>query len=266
MEARLEGELNAARSIQMGLLPHRFPGPPENREVDLYALIEPARMVGGDLYDFVMLDPSRLFFAIADVSGKGVPAALFMAMTKEVLRDAVARHEEALDAAFAEANAKISASSGEMAVAGGDMMFVTVFAAIWNLATGVLTYVNAGHDSPFVVRAKAGAMELGGESGPPLGTVDDFPYAVEHRQLRPEDLLMLYTDGVTEAEDPSDSFYTMPRLQLLLRSAPAAGAKATVEFVREDIRKFTEGAEQADDITMMAVRWIVPATGAAIER
>ena len=152
IEARLEGELSAARSIQMGLLPHRFPGPPERRDVEVYALIEPARMVGGDLYDFLLLDSARLFFAIADVSGKGVPAALFMAMTKEVLRDAIARHGEALDRVFAETNGKISAASGDMADASGSMMFVTVFAGILNLVSGMLACVNAGHDSPFLLR------------------------------------------------------------------------------------------------------------------
>lgn len=254
-EARLEGELGAARSIQMGLLPHRFPGPPERRDVDLYALIEPARMVGGDLYDFILLDSLRLFFAIADVSGKGVAAALFMATTKEVLHDAVAQHDEALDQAFAAANARISATSGDMAGAGGDMMFVTVFAGILNLATGMLAYVNAGHDSPFVIRKGAETTELNLAGGPPLGTVDDFQYPVERRQLTPGDLLLLYTDGVTEAESSDHSFYTARRLQLLLRSAPTASARDLVEFVREDVRRFAAGAEQTDDITLLAVRW-----------
>lgn len=262
-EARLEGELGAARSIQMGLLPHRFPGPPERRDVDLYALIEPARIVGGDLYDFILLDSSRLFFAIADVSGKGVAAALFMATTKEVLHDAVAQHDEALDQAFAAANARISATSGDMAGAGGDMMFVTVFAGILNLATGMLAYVNAGHDSPFVIRKGAETTEFNRAGGPPLGTVDDFQYPVERRQLTPGDLLLLYTDGVTEAESSDHSFYTAERLQLLLRSAPTASARDLVEFVREDVRRFAAGAEQTDDITLLAVRWtgVEPATG-----
>jgi adenylate cyclase len=255
IEARLEGELGAARSIQMGLLPHRFPGPPERSDVELFALIEPARMVGGDLYDFLLLDSRRLFFAIADVSGKGVPAALFMAMTKEVLRDALARHGEALDRVFAEANAKISASGSDMADAGGNMMFVTAFAGILNLASGVITYVNAGHDSPFLLRAATEPMELTGEGGPPLGTIEDFQYPVERHQLTPGDLLLLYTDGVTEAENKDASFYTATRLKLLLRSVPSVSAKALVEFVSEDISRFAAGAEQADDITLLAVRW-----------
>jgi adenylate cyclase len=262
IEARLEGELSAARSIQLGLLPRRFPGPPERSDVEVYALIEPARMVGGDLYDFLLLDSRRLFFAIADVSGKGVPAALFMAMTKEVLRDAMARHGEALDRVFAEANAKISTSGSDMADAGGNMMFVTVFAGILNLASGVIAYVNAGHDSPLRLRPGTAPTELTGEGGPPLGTLEDFQYPVEHHQLTPGDLLLLYTDGVTEAEDKNDSFYTAARLKLLLRSAPSASAKALVEFVREDVRRFAAGAEQADDITLLAVHW-TGATSAA---
>jgi serine phosphatase RsbU (regulator of sigma subunit) len=239
----------------MGLLPHRFPGLPERRDVDLYALVEPARMVGGDLYDFLLIDTQRLFFAIADVSGKGVPAALLMAMSKEVLRDALARHGEALDRVFMEANAKISASSSDMASTGGDMMFVTAFAGILNLAPGMVTYVNAGHDSPYLLRAGSELIELNCEGGPPLGTVEDFEYTVERYQLTPGDLLLLYTDGVTEAENPEDLFYTAARLKLLLRSARTDSAKALVESVYEDLHRFAAGA-QADDITLLAVRWI----------
>src|SRR5260221_2851614 len=153
MEACLDGELNAARSIQLGLLPRHFPGPPERRDLEVFASIEPARMVGGDLYDFVLLDPDHLSFAIADVSGKGVPAALFMAMTKEVLHTATLRYRNALDRVFSEANDKISASSEELGAGGTNMMVVTVFAGILDLTTGMLVYVNAGHDSPFLMRA-----------------------------------------------------------------------------------------------------------------
>jgi adenylate cyclase len=254
VEARLEGELGAARSIQMGLLPHRFPGPPERDDVDLYAVIEPARMVGGDFYDFLQLDADRLFFAIADVSGKGVPAALFMAMSREVLRNAVTRHAEALDRVFADANARISSSSSEMVGVGGNMMFVTVFAGVLNLASGQVAYVNAGHETPFVVRSGAQPTALDGEGGPPLGTIDDFQYPVERHQLKSGDTLLLYTDGVTEAENDGDAFYTASRLERLLSSAPLDGSRTLVEFVSEDVLRFS-ATEQADDITLLAVRW-----------
>lgn len=256
VEARLEGELNAARAIQIGLLPRHFPGAPERHDVDIYASIEPARMVGGDLYDFLLLDVTRLSFAIADVSGKGVPAALFMAMSKEVLRAATLRHGDALDQVFAEANEKISAASNELLEEGTDMMFVTVFAAVLDLATGALVYVSAGHDSPFVVRRETEMVQLTGEGGPPLGSVDEFTYPVERRQLAPGDLLLLYTDGVTEAQDANHTLYAVSRLRSALALAPKTSAKAVIEFVREDISRFVAGAEQADDITLLAVRWL----------
>jgi adenylate cyclase len=258
MEARLDGELNAARSIQMGLLPRHFPAPPERLDVEIFASIEAARMVGGDLYDFVFLDSDHVSFAIADVSGKGVPAALFMAMTKEVLHTATLRYRTALDRVFVEANAKISAASEELGAGGANMMFVTVFAGILDLATGMLVYVNAGHDSPFVIRAGAAPETLPIAGGPPLGTVDDFPYSIEQRQLVPGETVLAYTDGVTEAQDTNKALYSGARLERLLVSAPTSSAKDVVDFVRDDVRRFAAGAEQADDITLIAVRWLGP--------
>jgi len=258
MEARLDGELNAARSIQLGLLPRHFPGPPERRDLEVFASIEPARMVGGDLYDFVLLDPEHLSFAIADVSGKGVPAALFMAMTKEVLHTATLRYRNALDRVFNEANDKISAASEELGAGGANMMFVTVFAGILDLASGMLVYVNAGHDSPFVMRAGSAPTSLPLAGGPPLGTVDDFHYSIEQRQLAPGEMVLAYTDGVTEAQDSHHALYSGARLKRLLASAPATGAKTVIDFVRDDVRRFAAGAEQADDITLLAVRWLGP--------
>jgi adenylate cyclase len=254
-EARLEGEIDAAHSIQMGLLPKPLT-PAESRDVDVWALIEPARTVGGDLYDFLLIDSHRLAFAIADVSGKGVPAALFMAMTKEVLRDATLRNAEALDRAFMEANTKISETSVDVRGHGGNMMFVTVFAGVLDLVSGKLAYVNAGHDEPFLLLPGVETSQLTGQGGPPLGTVDDFPYPVEYRQLAPGEMLLLYTDGVTEAQDKSRSFYEMQRLSKLLASASPPDAKAAVDLVREDVARFVAGAEQADDITLLAVRWL----------
>src|SRR3984957_18206197 len=258
MEARLDGELNAARAIQIGLLPRHFPGPPERRDVEVYASIEPARMVGGDLYDFVLIDQEHLSFAIADVSGKGVPAALFMAMTKEVLHTATLRYRNALDLVFREANDKISAASEELGAGGTNMMFVTVFAGILDLTTGMLVYVNAGHDAPFVMRAGSEPENLSLAGGPPLGTVDDFQYSIEQVQLSPGEIILAYTDGVTEAQDNNQTLYSAARLKQLLASAPTTGAKAVIDFVRDDVRRFAAGAEQADDITLLAVRWLGP--------
>jgi len=255
MEARMEGELKAASAIQMGLLPRRFPAASEFG-ADISASIEPARMVGGDLYDFVLLESNRLSFAIADVSGKGVPAALFMAMTKEILNAATQRYGDALNRVFAEANTKISGSSNDMAAEGADMMFVTVFAGVLDLASGLLSYVNAGHDWPFVIRAGTDPTLLSGASGPPLGALDDFDYRVQRQQLMPGEMLLLYTDGVTEAQNSARSFYGESRLKQALASHTPSDAKAAIEVVRDDVRRFVAGAEQFDDITLLAVRWL----------
>jgi serine phosphatase RsbU (regulator of sigma subunit) len=263
MEARLEGELNAARAIQLGLLPRQFPGPPERSDVEVYASIEPARMVGGDLYDFVLLDSNLLSFAIADVSGKGVPAALFMATTKEVLHTATLRYRAALDRVFSDANAKISIANEELIAGGASMMFVTVFAGILDLNSGLLVYSNAGHDSPIVLRAGAEPQDFPLAGGPPLGTVDDFQYPIERLQLAPGETVLAYTDGVTEAQDGSHALYSAARLDHLLSTAPVNGAKAIVDFIRDDVRRFAGGADQADDITMLAIRWLGPVNPAA---
>ena len=256
-KARIEGELDAARAIQMGLLPHRLPGPPTVPEIDVYAWLEPARAVGGDLYDVAMLDERRLFFAIADVSGKGVPAALFMAMSKEVLSAAVSRHGEALDRAFGEANAKICATSDDLAEDGHNMMFVTALACVLDLDTGALAFVSAGHDAPLLLDGSGRAVSVDADGGPPLGAMDGFHYPVEQRRLRPGDLLILFTDGVTEAESADGVFYGVERLTRLLDGvAPRDGARAAVACVRDDVARFTADAVPSDDVTLVAVRWL----------
>jgi adenylate cyclase len=254
-KALIEGELNAARTIQMGLLPRPFAGFPQRPELDVYAVVEPAQIVGGDLYDFAMLDDSHFFFAIADVSGKGVPAALFMAMSKEVLRAATLNFGEHLDQVFAEANRRISAVSDEMAGAGADMMFVTVFAGVIDLATGNLVHLNAGHHAPFVREPDGAIKRLSGRGGPPLGSVDGFRYDVETYQMTAGEMLLLYTDGLTEAENAGGTFYGRERLEKLLAGNSLDGAESLVDLVRDDVRHFVDGAVQADDVTLMALKW-----------
>ncbi len=255
---RLEAELHAARAIQMGLLPRALAASDETGAIDLHALIESARMVGGDLYDFLMIDQRHLFFAIADVSGKGIAAALFMAMTKEVLHAATLRHGTALDRVFAEANVKIRDASTEAEAEGARPTFVTIFAGVLDLVAGTLAYVSAGHDSPYVLRAVGSPFRLDTEGGPPLGWFDDAPYPVDHATLAPGDVMVLFTDGVTEARNAAKAFYGGARLKDVLAAAPAASAKIVVEHVREDVRLFVGEAEQADDLTLLAVRWRGP--------
>jgi adenylate cyclase len=250
---RVEGELAAAQAIQMGLLPRRFPAFPDRPDIDVYARIEPARMVGGDLYDYLLIGgSSRLFFLIADVSGKGIAAALLMAMTKEVVRDAVLTFAPALDRILAEANRKTAAASAELQSEGG--VFVTAFAGILDLGSGQVDFASAGHDAPFILGGKAGLRRLVTEGGPPLGTVDDFRYPIDHDKIEPGEVLLLYTDGVTEAENANHTLYSSERLTTALGKAPVVDAHGVVVAVIDDVSRFVGGAEQADDMTLLALR------------
>jgi len=249
---RIEGELSAAQAIQMGLLPRRFPAFPDRPEIDVYARIEPARMVGGDLYDYLLIGgASRLFFLIADVSGKGIPAALLMAVTKEVVRDAVLTFEPALDRILAEANRKLAAASAELQSEGG--VFVTAFAGILDLGSGKVDFASAGHDSPFILGGSTGLRQLITEGGPPLGAVDEFRYPVDHDRVEPGEVLLLFTDGVTEAENVEHTLYSSERLAKILATAQVFDARRVVTAVIDDVSRFIGGAEQADDITLLAV-------------
>src|SRR5215469_1807001 len=241
------------RSRWVGLLPRRFPAFPDRPEIDLYAHIEPARMVGGDLYDYLLVDQDRrLFFVIADVSGKGAPAALLMAATKEVVREAVLKFGTALDRVFAEANRKTASANDDLESEGG--VFVTAFAGILDLASGEVTYASAGHDSPFVLGADKSLRQLETAGGPPLGVVGDFAFPVDRGWIEPGEVLLLYTDGVTEAENAGRALYSRQRLAAALAKAPTVNAQSLVRAVIDDLRRFVGGAEQADDLTLLALR------------
>ena len=250
---RVEGELAAAQAIQMGLLPRRFPAFPDRQDIDVYACIEPARMVGGDLYDYLLIGGSnRLFFLIADVAGKGIAAALLMAVTKEVVHDAVLTFAPALDRILAEANRKTAAASAGLQSEGG--VFVTAFAGILDLGSGEVTYASAGHDSPFVLGGSTGLRQLVTEGGPPLGAVDDFRFPIDHDRIELGEVLLLFTDGITEAENAEHKLYSADRLAKALTAAATVDAQHVVAAVIDDVSRFVGGAEQADDMTVLALR------------
>jgi serine phosphatase RsbU (regulator of sigma subunit)/CHASE2 domain-containing sensor protein len=250
---RLEGELTAAQAIQMGLLPHRFPAFPDHPEIDVYARIEPARIVGGDLYDYLLIDGDRrLFFLIADVSGKGAPAALLMVATKEVVREAALKYGVALDRVLAEANQKTVVANEDLQTEGG--VFVTAFVGVLDLSTGDVTYASAGHDSPFILSADKSLRQLMTEGGPPLGAVDSFPYPIDRDRIERGEALLLYTDGVTEAENADRAPYGHDRLADALAKMPPDNAHLIVAAVIADVRGFVGEAEQTDDVTVLALR------------
>ncbi len=253
MKQRVEGELAAAQKIQMGLLPRRFPAFPNRHDIDVYARIEPARMVGGDLYDYLLIgESSRLFFLIADVAGKGIAAALLMAVTKEIVRDAVLTFGPSLDRILAEANRKIAAASAELQSEGG--VFVTAFAGILDLSSGEVTYASAGHNSPFVLGGRTGLRQLVTEGGPPLGAVEDFRFPIDHDRIELGEVLLLFTDGITEAENADHRLYSSDRLAKALATAAVVDAQHVVAAVIDDVVRFVGGAEQADDMTLLALR------------
>ena len=254
--ARLAGELEAARRIQMGSLPHPgtvFPGDPR---LDLYAFLEPAREVGGDLYDFFALDRDRLFFLIGDVSGKGLPGSLFMAVSKALYKSAALRRTGQVEAIMREADVEISRDNAEG-------LFVTVLAGILDARTGLLEYCNAGHEPPCLLpTGERPLLRLTDGGGPPLCAVDRFPYSASSRRLEPGDTICLVTDGVLEAVSPRAELYGRSRFDALLgKVARAASASEVGEAIRLEVSRFSDGVEPADDMAILVLRWKGPTTG-----
>jgi adenylate cyclase len=246
--ARVAGELAAARAIQINSLPSAEKLFAAERRFAVAALLEPAREVGGDLYDFFMLDAHHLFFVIGDVSGKGVPASLFMAVTKALAKSAARRGEPQLAEIIATANREIGAENPES-------FFVTAIAGIFDADNGRLILCNAGHDAPLCRRADGRIEPLAAASGPPLCVLDGFPYASEEHSLAPGDTLLLFTDGLTEANDDAGELFGSARITAALDALPAGcDAEAVVAAMREGLRSFVGAAEPSDDLTLLVLQ------------
>lgn len=255
--AHMAGEVDAARRIQMGLLPNPKETLSHDRRFMLAALLEPARTVGGDFYDCFMADARRLFFVVADVSGKGLPAALFMASVKSHLKSAALRERDVGEV--------LSRAQDEIARENPEQLFVTAFAGALDVQTGVLEYANAGHEPPFLRSRKGAPERFGSTGGPPLCVIEDFEYPMQRRQLQPGDVLFVVTDGATEAMNPAGEFFGVERLRtsltwLSLEDIP----DELVQKLRDDVSRFAAGAELADDITLMVLRWDGPASAIAL--
>ena len=253
--ARMAGELEAARRVQIGMLPVpalTFEG---ERRFELHASMEPAREVGGDLYDFFMAGRSRLFFLVGDVSGKGMPASIFMALSKALYKSTALRSLPDLGRTMIEANVEITRENPEL-------LFVTLVACMLDVDTGELAYCNAGHEPPQVIAAGGtGVRHLEG-GGPPLCTLEDYPYETGHARLAPSESLVLVSDGVPEAMNAAGELFGRARLNRFLSGMPAGlSASQRVAAVNDEVRRFYAGAEMADDVTILVVRWIGPATG-----
>jgi sigma-B regulation protein RsbU (phosphoserine phosphatase) len=245
---RIEAELRIARDIQMGILPKLFPAFPDRREFEVFASIEPAKEVGGDLYDFFFVDETHFCFLVGDVSGKGVPAAFFMAVTKTLLKVVAERGLEPGEI-LTRVNADLSSENESC-------MFVTLFLAIMDIESGETRYANAGHNPPVFLPCGGEPRWIAPLGEPVAGVVEDMRYSTGAMTLKPGDLLFIYTDGVTEAMNPDGELFGDKRLMALLSGEDEPFAPELVQDVGETIRAFARGAEQSDDITMLAMQFM----------
>lgn len=246
--AALQKELETARTIQHALIPHTFPPFPARTEFDLYARMIAAQAVGGDFYDFFLLDEQRLGLVIGDVSGKGIPAALFMAMTVTRIRTIASEGGSAADC--------LTAVNQVLMREKASKMFATCFYAILHLTTGQLEYSRAGHNPPYLVRADARVETLNVASGLPLGMFKKVNYDAATVPMAAGDTLLLFTDGITEAMNPRQEEYSEERLIELLRERTAAmKAEALVRLVTQAATAFADGAPASDDMTVLGVRY-----------
>lgn len=247
--ARISGELRAAGEIQQALLPDTrllsLPG-----TLRAHALLEPARDIGGDLYDIAMIDSRRLFFVVGDVTGKGVQASLFMAISKALLKSAVLRAGQTLEAAVMAANAEISRENPAA-------LFVTAFMGIVDAATGEVEFCNAGHENPLVVAADGSCLEAPNEGGPPFCVMDDYPYTVEHLRLQPGETLLIVTDGATEARSAAGVLLGHAALRDALggEGVVTADPQTVTAAIRARVRAHEGGRRPTDDLTVMAIRY-----------
>jgi sigma-B regulation protein RsbU (phosphoserine phosphatase) len=252
---QIEGELQAARQIQLSMVPTEFLVPTPDRPVEVYATLEPARRIGGDLYDFFWGEDGRMYFVVADVSDKGAPAALFMARTKTMIR-LVATLYRLPDGAPMEPHRIIEKVNEGLSLENQQGMFVTVFLGILDPATATLSFCNAGHNLPYLLSAADGVSVVDGARGKPLGIRPTFTYRTESFKLAPGDGLFVYTDGITEALNTANELFSDERLEEVLRSLATPSASEMVAGVMERVRAFAAGAVQADDIAAMGLRFV----------
>ena len=251
---RLAQDLVAARELQLSMVPADLVDPAPERPVTVHAQLLPARSVGGDLCDFFTVGPRTLCVAVGDVSGKGAPAALFMARTLGALRAVSVRAVES--GGPVDPGAVMAAVNVELTANNQAMVFTTLFLGLLDLDTGVLAFSTAGHDLPYLI----GGPEPG-SLGPaarslPLGVSEDAVYRGAERALRSGEGVLAFTDGVTEAMGPGGEQYGEARLRAVLAGLPPGDGSTVVSAVLADVAAFVAGAEQSDDITLLALRWL----------
>lgn len=244
----IQRDLDIARDIQQAILPQEFPAFPERKEFDLFASMTAAKEVGGDFYDFFLIDQDHLGVVIGDVSGKGVPSAIFMAVSRTLMR-ATALKGIPPQECLGYVNRLLCRESVSS-------MFVTMFYAILTMSTGELVYSNGGHNAPYLIHSggEVSPVELTGDMA--LGLFEEIEYKNKSFTMKKGDFLVLYTDGVTEAMNCKEDFYLESRLEQVLRGEYASGAADLTQHVLEDVRVFVDGYRQSDDITMLTLKYL----------
>ena len=248
---RLSTELELAKNIQSNMLPSIYPAFPEQKEFDVYARTEPAKELGGDFFDFQMIDKDHLAIIIADVAGKGIPAAMFMMASKIIISNLSKNRSHDPAKILKMINKQIGANNHAD-------MFVTLWLGILDTSTGVLSSANAGHEYPCIRHKGNPFLLLKDPHGLVLGVMDKVEYRSYDIQLAPGDTLFVYTDGVTEATNSNDELFGLNRMVDALNLNPDVPIAQLVDNVRSSISAFSNGADQADDITMLALRYFGP--------
>ena len=244
---RIGAELDVAKHIQASMLPCIFPAFPERSEIDIYATMEPAKEVGGDFYDFFMVDDRHLAIVMADVSGKGVPAALFMVIGKTLIKDHTTPGRD-LGKVFTEVNQLLCESNSEE-------LFITAFEGVLDLVTGEFVYVNAGHEMPFICKAGGNFEPYKIRAAFVLAGMEGMKYRAGTMMLEPGDKIFQYTDGVTEATNVNNELYGMERLGTILNKVKNGTPHDILPAVKKDIDEFVGEAPQFDDITMLCLEY-----------
>lgn len=245
----IERELNVAYQIQSSMVPRNFPAFPDRDEFDIFAKMYPAKHVGGDFFDFFLIDDYHLYFVIGDVSGKGVPAALFMAMSRTLIK-AIALKGVPPDICLDDVN-KILNLDNESS------MFVTVFAGVLNTFTGEVKYCNAGHNPPYLIKKDGGVEELESTNSIALAiTAEENLFSSKSIMLHPGDAIFLYTDGVTEATDSENILFSDDRLHNFLKTVSESSPTDIVNNVIEQVNAYSSDVMQADDITAMCFKFL----------
>jgi serine phosphatase RsbU (regulator of sigma subunit) len=244
---RIESELDMARRIQLSMMPNLFPPFPERKEFYLHAYVDPAREVGGDFYDYFFIDDDHLCLVIADVSGKGVPAALFMMAAKIILKSSAMQGKSPAEI--------LTATNRAICENNPQDMFVTVWLGVLELSTGNLTAVNAGHEYPAVKRADGRFEVIKTKHSLFIGGMDDVTYKEYELDLKPGDKIFVYTDGLPEATDSAGEMLGMDRMTDALNEYLDEKPRPLIEGMRESVNKFVQDAEQFDDITMMCLEY-----------